>query len=60
MTIAQAWFVTIFLTLALLVGMGAVELAADAVAPGTEQRYEKIWCKEPGGTLEACAIEIKP
>ncbi|KKK84368.1 hypothetical protein LCGC14_2784060 [marine sediment metagenome] len=52
MTVGEAWFVTIVLALVLVLGIGAVELAADASAPGAEvERYEKTWCKEPGGTL---------
>lgn len=34
MTAGEAWFVTIILTLALLLGMGAVELAARVVTGG--------------------------
>ncbi|KKM78525.1 hypothetical protein LCGC14_1359100 [marine sediment metagenome] len=61
MTTGEAWFVTIVLALVLVLGMGAVELAADAMVPGAEvERYEKTWCKGPSGTLEACAIKIVP
>ncbi len=55
MTTREAWLTTIVLVLALLLAIGTVELVADAIAPG-EQRFEKAWCKEPGGTLEACAV----
>ena len=33
MTTGEAWFVTIVLTLALVLGMGAAELMARAVTP---------------------------
>jgi len=33
MTAGEAWFVTIVLTLALVLGMGAVELASRATSP---------------------------
>ena len=59
MTTRKAWLTAIILTLALMLMLGAVTLAADMIAPGTEpERYEKMWCKEPGGTLEACAIRV--
>ncbi len=61
MTTRKAWFTAIALTLAMVLMLGAVILVADILAPGAEtERYEKVWCKEPGGTLEACAIRLAP
>ena len=61
MTTRKAWFTAIILTLALMLMLGAVTLAADMIAPGAEvERYEKVWCKGTSGVLEACAIRVSP
>ena len=61
MTTRKAWFTAIALTLALMLMLGAATLAADLLAPGTEpERYEKMWCKDAGEPLSACAVQIAP
>ena len=61
MTTRKAWLTAIVLTLALMLMLGAVTLAADILAPGAEtERYEKVWCKEPGEPLSACAVAVTP
>jgi formate hydrogenlyase subunit 4 len=61
MTIRTAWLTAIVLTLALLLMLGVVTLAADAIAPATElEQFEKVWCKGASGVLEACAIRVSP
>ena len=51
----RVWFIGFILAFALVL---SVEVTAHSETQPEIERYEKTWCKEPGGTLEACAIEI--
>ena len=57
MTTAQIWFLGLILSFALVLSVG---VTAHSEGQPEVERYEKTWCKEPGGTLEACAIELAP
>ena len=50
--------VLMVIVMSLMIG---VTYSLEAEGPAIEaERYEKIWCKEPGGELEACAIKGTP
>ncbi len=60
MTVIHAWFVPFLLALIVAFGIMLGVWAATFSAPPEIERYEKTWCKEPSGELEACAIEVTP